>query len=165
MSDSPAATLCKACGLCCNGRLFIWVKLRPSELDPAEALGMQVFRSDPNQRGFGQPCPLWQGECTIYTSRHYPHACRAYKCALLKRVIAQNIPLPQALDAVAQTQAHIAALEALLPASGKSNFRERLVEQLESGNPAAGLLPQARALLEEFESVYGVKDLLEKPNR
>lgn len=165
MTDSPAATLCKACGLCCTGRLFIWVKLRPSELDPAEALGMQVFRADPTQRGFSQPCPLWQGVCIIYTSRHYPRACRAYRCKLLKEVESDRIPLPTALDAVDQTHGRIAALEALLPPSAKTNFRERLVEQLESSTPPAALLPPARALLADFESVYGVRDLLEKPNK
>ena len=66
--ERDSHTLCKSCGLCCTGHLFVWAKLRPAELDPAEALGLTVFRSDPNQRGFSQPCPLWNGECTIYDS-------------------------------------------------------------------------------------------------
>src|SRR4030095_17126719 len=44
---SQANVLCRACGLCCTGHLFVWAKLRPAELDPAEALGLSVFRSDP----------------------------------------------------------------------------------------------------------------------
>src|SRR5512147_3049765 len=110
-TPSQANILCRSCGLCCTGHLFIWAKLRPSELDPAEALGMQVFRSDPTQRGFSQPCPLWQGECTIYTSPHYPHICRAYQCKLLKEMRSETVSLPEALTIVEQTKGMIHELE------------------------------------------------------
>src|SRR5215510_11603100 len=103
-NESPANSLCKSCGLCCTGHLFIWAKLRPSELDPAEALGLTVFRSDPTQRGFSQPCPLWNGQCTIYDSPHYPYVCRAYKCKLLKDVTSENISLPDALTIIEQAK-------------------------------------------------------------
>ena len=100
MNESQANLLCKSCGLCCTGHLFIWAKLRPSELDPAESLGLTVFRSNPTERGFSQPCPLWQGQCTVYDSPHYPHVCRSYKCKLLKDVIAENTSLPNALTVI-----------------------------------------------------------------
>jgi hypothetical protein len=100
-NGSPANVLCKSCGLCCSGHLFIWSKLRSAEMDSAQALGLNVFRSDPRERGFSQPCPLWQGQCTIYTSPHYPHFCRVYKCKLLKEVHETTL-LPDALDVVQQ---------------------------------------------------------------
>lgn len=167
---SPANVLCKACGLCCNGHLFIQTKLRPAELDPAEALGLRVFRADPTQRGFSQPCPLWQGMCTIYDSPHYPHACRAYKCKLLKEVLAENTSLPEALARIEQAKGLIDEMEALLPASSNPNFRERLVAELEDAGESAGprktdsvFRRKAGALLLFYEQVFGVDDLLEKP--
>lgn len=170
-SESQASTLCKSCGLCCTGHLFIWAKLRPAELAPAEALGMKVFRSDPAQRGFSHPCPLWQGQCTIHDSPHYPHVCRAYKCKLLKEVIGENDLLPNALIAVEQAKALIHELEALLPVSPNPNFRERLVARLEYLEKSTGpesteseFRQKADALLIFYETVFGVNDLLDNPD-
>jgi uncharacterized protein len=168
---SPADSLCIACGLCCTGHLFIWARLRPSELDRAEARGMTVFRDDPSQRGFSLPCPLWQGQCTIHTSRHYPHVCREYKCKLLKEVIAETTPLPGALTVLDQAKEMISELKLLLPSSSNSNFRERLVAHLESlqrlkksadGDREFRL--KASALLIFYEEAFGVKDLIDKPD-
>lgn len=164
IDQTPAGELCKACGMCCNGHLFIWAKLRPAELDPAEALGLKVFRSDPNQRGFSQPCPLWQGLCTIYESPHYPHVCRAYKCKLLKQVMADATPLSDALAQVSQAQGLITELAILLQLAPGENFRERLVARLEFG-PKTGdpvFRGKATQLLAFYEQVFGVNDLLEK---
>jgi uncharacterized protein len=166
--ESPANILCRSCGLCCTGHLFIWAKLRPSELDPAEALGMSVFRSDPNQRGFSQPCPLWQGECKIYASPHYPHVCRAYQCKLLKEMIGETISLPDALGSIEQAKAMIRELEALLPASSMPNFRERLVAELEKPTLQENTDPEFRrkayALLLFYENVFGVTDVVDRPD-
>lgn len=169
--NSQGNTLCKTCGLCCTGHLFVWAKLRPSELDRAEALGMNVYRSDPTQRGFSQPCPLWKGQCTIYNSPHYPHVCRAYKCKLLKDVLANTISLARAHIAVEQAKTMIHELELLLPASASHNFRERLVARLEAldASPAEAdaereFRLKATVLLDFYEKVFGVDDLIEKPD-
>ena len=173
-NESQANILCRSCGLCCTGHLFSWTKLRSAELDSAQALGLNVFRSVPSQRGFSQPCPLWQGECTIYTSPHYPHFCRTYKCKLLKEVLDENTPLPNALTVVQQAKGMIQELEALLPSSPNNNFRERLVahlENLERRRASAGqentdleFRLKADALLIFYEKVFGVKDLVDKPD-
>ena len=166
-NSSPANVLCQSCGLCCTGHLFIWAKLRPSELDPAEALGMMVFRSDPSQRGFSQPCPMWNGQCTIYESAHYPHVCRAYKCKLLKEVLAEKVSLDGAMVVIEQAKRMIAEVEALLPDSTNRNFRERLVEYLETlqaaspQNKDVEFQKKAETLLALYEEVFGVDDLIE----
>jgi hypothetical protein len=165
---SQANVLCKACGLCCTGHLFVWAKLRPAELDPAEALGLTVFRSDPRQRGFSQPCPVWQGQCTIYDSPHYPHVCRAYKCKLLNEVIRETTSLSEALLLIEQTKEMIREVESRLPISRSENFRERLVTYLEEANESAGrdeaeiaIRQQAATLLSMYEQIFGVDDLVE----
>ncbi len=169
ISELPGTALCKSCGLCCTGHLFIWVKLKPSELDPVEKLGVRVYRSDPTQRGFSQPCPLWQGCCTIYESPSYPRACRAYKCKLFKEILGDITSLPQALAVVQQAKDRIDALDPFLPASAGSGFRERLVAHIE--HPPAGaradptyaeFRSKADELLRFYETFFGVTDLLEQ---
>jgi hypothetical protein len=168
-NETNANNLCKSCGLCCTGHLFVWAKLRPAELDSAEAMGMTVFRSDPSQRGFSQPCPLWHDQCTIYDSLHYPHVCRAYKCKLLKEVLGANTSLSNALTVVKQAKELIREVELLLPISPSTNFRERLVAHLEyleastgQENTEAEFRLKADALLTFYEQVFGVDDLVEK---
>jgi hypothetical protein len=171
-NESQANTLCKSCGLCCTGHLFIWSKLRSAELDSAEALGLNVFRSVPSQRGFGQPCPLWQRECTVYTSPHYPHFCRTYKCKLLKEVMDETTSLPDALTIIRGAKGLIGEVEALLPGSQNPNFRERLVAHLESLETAGqyenidlDFQRKAEALLIFYEKVFGVKNVVEEPDQ
>jgi uncharacterized protein len=167
--ESPANQLCKACGLCCTGHLFIWTKLRSAELDSIETLGVKVFRSVPSQRGFNQPCPLWEGQCSIYTSTSYPRFCRTYKCALLKKFLDDSTTLPEALNLVDQAKELIQELEAMLPVSPNANFRERLVAHLEaldeageSVGPAGVKFQQkAKVMLAAFKEVFGVDDLIE----
>lgn len=170
-NDSKAHILCKSCGLCCTGYLFIWAKLRPAELDPAEALGMQVYRSDPSHRRFSQPCPLWQGQCTIYDTPHYPHVCRAYKCKLLKNLQNDETSLPNALAVVGQAKEMISDLELLLPISSSINFRERVVAQIEALQKSVRKEKvdiefnlKADALLIFYENVFGVNDFLDQPD-
>jgi len=169
VGTSQAQTLCKSCGLCCTGHLFIWTKLKSNEVAPAQELGLKVFGSEPRQRGFSQPCTLWNGQCTIYTSSHYPHSCHTYKCKLLKEVRDENIPLPEALTFVQQTKGMIKYVDALLPDSQNTNFRERLVEHLEHLKESAkrgnktDLEFQLKAgeLLTIFEKQFGVKELID----
>jgi len=150
---NDSTRLCLACGLCCDGSLFSWAKLRPAELDPAAALGMRVFREPPQERGFAQPCPLWQGKCSIHGSSHYPHVCRAYRCGVLKRLQAGEISLAQALLEIEQTRQAIEALRPLL--SPGNSFREQLMAALEAIPPN----PQALTMARVFETRFGVSDL------
>jgi hypothetical protein len=159
-NESHADILCKSCGLCCSGHLFIWAKLRSSELDRAESWGLKVFRDDPTQRGFSLPCPLWDGQCTIHTSPHYPHVCREYKCKLLKEVIAETAPLPGALTTIEQAKGMLQEIKALLPLSSNANFRERFVAHLEK-SADLGFRLKADALLAFYEEVFGVNNLLD----
>jgi hypothetical protein len=169
-NESPGNILCKSCGLCCTGHLFVWTKLRSAELDAAEVLGLNVFRSVPRLRGFSQPCPLWQGQCTIYSSPHYPHSCRTYKCKLLKKVLDETTSLPEARTGIEEAKAIIHEMEALLPDSSYTNFRERLVAHLEYLEQKSAwddmdlkFRLKADALLAFYDQIFGVNDLVEKP--
>jgi hypothetical protein len=167
---SEATTLCKACGLCCTGNLFSWVRLKAIELTPLEKLGLNVIRSDPRQRGFTQPCPMWNGICTIYDSPHYPRGCDSYKCKLLRELLDESVSLPKALRVVKQAKEKIQTVEKLLPPSSESGFRDRLVEWLEKPSHPSGskksdaeLGQKAPELLAYLESQFGVNDFLDLP--
>jgi len=169
-NEAPGNTLCKSCGLCCTGHLFSWTKLRSAELDSAEALGLHVFRSVPSERGFSQPCPLWQGQCTIYSSPQYPHFCRTYKCKLLKKVLDETTPLVEAQTLIEQAKELIRELEVLLPTSPQASFRERLLEHLETLEKKSRwdeadleFRLKADGLLTLYKEVFGVSDLIDNP--
>ena len=155
---AEATTLCKACGLCCTGHLFSWVRLKAVELTPLQKLGLNVIRSDPRQRGFTQPCPMWNGVCTIYESPHYPRGCDSYRCKLLRELLDESVSLPRALKIVNQAMKMIQEVAEFLPAASQVSFRERLVTQMEQGAADAKFLQKANALLVFFDKHFGVND-------
>lgn len=166
MTDSPANLLCKACGLCCSGHLFSWVRLNAPELDPVEKLGVPVIRNDPRQRGFTQPCPLWDGTCTVYTSHAYPRSCAKYKCSVLRRLEDDDLSLTDALTIIEETRTLIREIEALLPAPKTISFRERLIarkEELESQKMelSGEFLQKTNTLLSRYEDLFGVDDFID----
>lgn len=160
--ESQATTLCKSCGLCCTGHLFVWTKLRSAELNSIQSLGLEVVR-EPGQRGFSQPCPLWEGHCTIHDSPYYPRFCHTYKCKLLIHVLNENTPFPEAMEIVQKAMGMIREVESLLPASSLESFRERLVAHMEHGDAELEFQMKAKALVSYFEENFGVDDFFDKP--
>jgi len=122
-----------------------------------QALGVKVH-PEPAQRGFDQPCPLWQGTCTIYATPDYPRHCHTYKCKLLKKLLEENIELSNALSIIKHAMEMIEELETYLPASDKVSFRERLVTRLEAESQNSTFEVKAKLLLNYFEEFFGVKD-------
>lgn len=165
MTDSPANLLCKACGLCCSGHLFSWVRLDANELDKVERLGLRVIRDDPRQRGFLQPCPVWNGTCTVYSSPDYPRSCKRYKCKVFRQLIDDDISLPDALTIVHETLSLIREIEPLLPESSTVSFRERLIVHKEELQAMGGLdnefMRKAAILLTRYEDLFGVDDFMD----
>ena len=159
---SEATALCKACGLCCTGHLFSWVRLKAVELAPLEKLGLNVIRSDPRQRGFTQPCPMWNGECSIYQSHNYPRGCDSYRCKLLRELLDESVALPKALRVIKQAKEKIQEVETSLPTSSEISFRERLITRLERGDADIEFQQKARALLKYFDNHFGVNDFFEE---
>jgi len=161
---AEATALCKACGLCCTGHLFSWVRLKAVELTPLETMGLNVIRSDPRQRGFTQPCPMWNGICTIYESQHYPRGCDSYKCKLLRELLDESVSLPRALKVVRQAKEKIEEVDALLPTSTEISFRERLITHMEQEQTNSDFQLKADTLLTFFDKHFGVNDFFDKPS-
>lgn len=159
MTDTELNLLCKTCGLCCSGHLFAWVRLDASELDKVEKLGLTVIRDDPRQRGFLQPCAVWDGTCTVYTSPDYPRSCARYKCKQFKQLLDEKTSLNEAMGKVKQAHEMIRDLENSLPASQTVSFRERLLTKLEDRSAEnEGFRAKAQALIAYFEDFFGVMD-------
>lgn len=87
--------LCVACGMCCDGTMFGQVVAQENELLQMVLLGAETHEKD-GKNFFSQPCPAFvDGSCSIY--EHRPKTCSGYKCALLKRVLKEEITPEQAL--------------------------------------------------------------------
>jgi hypothetical protein len=116
--DGPAALpvdgsdLCTRCGLCCHGVLHEWGHLEAHEVDAMAALGMGL-EARGEKIAFTLPCTRVDGTiCSIYEQR--PIACRGYRCALLERFEAREIPLDDAIALVSQGKALLDAVRSRL---------------------------------------------------
>ena len=75
--------VCKSCGICCDGTLFGYVKLRAADDEGSYSeLGLSGGKG---RLQFDQPCSAlkFNGDCGIYPDR--PCSCREFSCKLLKR--------------------------------------------------------------------------------
>ncbi len=161
-TNSQTQALCKACGLCCSGHLFSWVRLDANELDKVEKLGLRVVRDDPRQRGFLQPCPVWDGTCTVYASPDYPRSCKKYKCRQFKTLVDEKASLSDAMEEVRQAHEMIRELENSLPSSQAVSFRERLLTKMEDRSEEnREFYEKALRLVSYFEDFFGVMDFFD----
>ena len=113
--------LCLSCGLCCDGSLFWAVPLGEGDTAPAPLDADGYLR---------QPCPCFNGACTIYKDR--PAGCRDFTCHLLDAVAAGQRDRDWALARIAEMRETLAALDAALPGGDPSLYRraaEFLAEQ------------------------------------
>ena len=120
-STRPPEDLCLSCGLCCDGSLFWAVPLGEGEAAPAPLDADGYLR---------QPCPCFDGACTIYKDR--PAGCRDFTCHVLDAVAAGRRDREWALARIAEMRATLAALDAALPGGDLSLYRraaEFLAEQ------------------------------------
>jgi uncharacterized protein len=141
--------LCSACGLCCNGVIFANVALRPD--DNAERLrssGLPVCAPHSAHRPahVAQPCAAFDGcHCRVYADR--PEYCRAFDCALLKRVKAGQTESAAAVHVIQNARARADQVRRLLHTLGDTDeqlplsarFRrtgKRLREDTPSGKDA-----------------------------
>lgn len=95
-------TLCGACGLCCDGSLFLRVPLGPREVVPEARL--LVVTNDRGARHVPQRCAAFSGSgCHVYAER--PFACRRYECLLRGAVRGGGLSEAAALDVIAKARA------------------------------------------------------------
>jgi uncharacterized protein len=98
-------TLCRACGLCCDGSLFSRVPLRPDEpTPPLVSLNTTPYGA----RYVTQRCTaLSEQGCGCYQAR--PRACRGFECLVLTALNADEVSLADALALVTRVRAQVGA--------------------------------------------------------
>lgn len=157
-TESPAARLCAACGMCCNGVLFYSVRLQPSDsARRLEKLGLKIKRRSDGLHML-QPCPAHTGSsCRVYESR--PERCRLFVCRQVLRVEAGEIPEGKALDNIATALHLTARVKESLEKLGDSREHKALVTRYETAltppfdpgsSPDREILISSMAELENF---------------
>ncbi|HWM93383.1 MAG TPA: YkgJ family cysteine cluster protein [Thermoanaerobaculia bacterium] len=126
--------LCLACGLCCQGLLHDWARLRDGEVEAAERLGLST-EVQKGETAFSLPCPNHQdGCCTIYQERLSP--CREYRCKLLRGYLDGRVTWEEGLRRVEQAKRLIAAIRVRLGAPKAAASVWQQLRDAETG-PAA----------------------------
>lgn len=163
MSDavSAASRLCAGCGMCCDGTIFHYVRLQPSDSAKAlTALGLKLKRKRKRDHLL-QPCPAHRDcQCSIYNDR--PERCRLFECKQLQRVAAGEITESEASGKIQEARERVKRILALLELAGETNSKGPLAIRCEkilampldaaAGEEAA---LRARLILEmgEFEAL------------
>ncbi len=131
-------TLCTRCGLCCDGTLLGDVELAgPAEAARLELLGLDVDTDDGDADVLPLPCSALQGTCCrIYARR--PQSCRAFECRLLQHAQRGAITVDLALARIADAQAQVRHVKALLSTAKARPVRLPLAERVADAIAGAG---------------------------
>ena len=112
--------LCTHCGLCCDGTLFVRMRIEPEEVIAATRAGLEVVVGEGAARG-SQPCPSLEDRCcTIYPARYA--VCRRYRCMLLGRLGAGTVDRATAFARVAEAQRMRTAARSAAILAGAPDF-------------------------------------------
>ena len=108
--------LCKACGFCCDGTLFLNVRIRESEpIHAYKKAGLQLAASTEGTTIMKQPCTGFKnGSCQTYQCR--PLRCGEFKCTLLHQAGEGALTESKALQLIQETK------------QLRSNYSELLLE-------------------------------------
>jgi Fe-S-cluster containining protein len=105
--------LCSSCGLCCDGSLFTFVPVSPTEAGRL-AGKLEFFTRKAGDQALRQPCAALENRCCqVYERR--PLACRDFVCPLWKAVDEGDARLDEALAIVARAHSLIAEVAAAAP--------------------------------------------------
>jgi uncharacterized protein len=107
MGPSFTDTLCKRCGLCCDGSLFADVELTGHvEATGLEVLGLEIDDDDADGALLLQPCLALKGtRCGIYALR--PECCRTFECRVLQEVRRGTVAVERARAQIAGARKRI----------------------------------------------------------
>ena len=125
-------TLCRSCGLCCDGSLFGRVTLEPDEVAGARKNRLRVI---PRGTAFEQPCSALEGSepdrtCAIYEER--PRACHAFTCRLYDRHRREGGALEVRLAAVRRARVLLRLLETTTDEGERRAAIEELTRRMEA---------------------------------
>jgi hypothetical protein len=93
--------ICIECGLCCDGSMFMHVKIDKSD-DPTLLKQLGVESVEVRDKPFFlQPCIWQEGKlCRLYNDKRRFKVCKAFKCRLLRQYLSGEISYPSALAVI-----------------------------------------------------------------
>lgn len=166
----PAARLCGACGLCCNGVLFYSVRLQAEDsVRTLSVLGLKTKRKN-RETHLLQPCPAHRDSCcSIYTNR--PVRCRAFVCRQLQAVTDGTRSEAAALATIRETQILVERVRDLFRQAGDNRdhkaFATRyaavFTEPLDSSAEAREIRDRLRSAMQELEAWLTIHFRVEPP--
>jgi len=116
VSEEMSQSICRICGLCCDGTLFGRVPLDPTEIAAMSKLGFDIVQAG-HPPHLPQPCPkLVERSCSVYEKR--PQNCRGYRCRVLQRLESGELDLAKAQASIHRARSLIATCTQLLPTIG-----------------------------------------------
>jgi hypothetical protein len=94
-AEADLSTLCRGCGLCCDGSLFSHVGLGPEDIAKLKELGIPTTTLRSGTEVLPQRCCALKGrDCQIYAKR--PASCAAYNCLLAEALLEGRVTLEDA---------------------------------------------------------------------
>jgi len=150
--DSPK-DLCVACGLCCDGTLYDFVRLEPAD-DALRlrqlGLPVNVSRGRTPVTRFPQPCAaLCQDRtCRIYQER--PSQCQEFECGVLKDAKAGQITYATGLGEVKKARRRADGVRQLLRELGDTDEHRALGERFHRTSERL----EAGGIAEEVKTKY-----------
>ena len=117
-------SLCKACGLCCDGTIYSVAKFaHGEERKKFEAKGIKPSR---DMEAFSLPCAAQADRlCSLYGADR-PNICGKYKCKILRRVAEDTIAYGEAAKIIQDTLNHSVRVRASMEEiAGKNNCNLR----------------------------------------
>ena len=153
MSEA-ASHLCRNCGLCCDGSMFVAVRVLPADSkQDLKALGIHVQHKK-KYDFFDQPCCAFKNSiCSVYAQR--PARCRAFECQQLKRLNLGEVSREDVLEKIKEAKSKIDVIKKLLYRLGPTNPKKPLLQQYQqiTANPvdpsAEKIVIEERALLDD----------------
>jgi len=161
MPESDANSLCRECGLCCNGVIFADVQLRRGDnAARLRALGLAFAqKSKAGAEKFKQPCTAFAGcECKIYSER--PTYCRQFECLLLKSVKAGETNSDDAVRVIRSALRRVKKVKRLLEQLGDTDDSVALSKRFQRIQRKLEATPLDRESAQAFgELTLAVHDL------
>ncbi len=157
--------LCRNCGLCCDSALFADVELRAGDdAGRLQRLGLTLFQKTKTRPAFSQPCACFDGKlCRIYAER--PQRCGLFECGLLKKVDAQEMSVPAALEKIAAAKTQADAVRGLLRSLGQQDERVPLTHRYAAVMRAPIDLADENSAERRGELMLAVGDLMQRLER
>ena len=112
MTKEQSSELCTSCGLCCYAFHNIGFVQNEQEEQIIKGFGGTIFTDYTGKLSFKQPCPAFNGVCSVYPN--HPISCKKYECELLRPTRNDNIEFVKAKEIIKNTKKEVEIIDSSL---------------------------------------------------